>query len=566
MLNLKNINFAIKKDGEKINLIKDANLKIGKGSFVAVVGPSGCGKTTLLKIIAGINEQNKGQITWENRDLSEEDFSPIELGYVPQFSIAFNELTVSESIKTSINLRVKTNSKTHLNEIYDIIIEQTGLSELTDRRVSVLSGGQKRRLSLALELVTNPKLLLCDEVTSGLDPKSENEIVSLMHSLSNTANRLIINVTHSLNNLDLYDSVVVLYDGYTVYHGPPSNLNHYFSVNSAEEIYPMLTKRSNLEWHNSWLKHRKKYEEDLLSQSISSAPNENKTDTLLPANAINQFFALSLRRWKIFLRDKTQIILHLGMLFLFPILVALFGFDGIDQPKSMPNQTNENIIDQLNYQVSVSQSHVKIGSLISGLVMFQVILLTLMASNNSSREIAGEREILEKEKFSGLHISSYIFSKIGFLSTLVFLQSIWMGIFVQICIPSLPGNIITRLIILLLVNASMTSICLGISGMMRNPEQSSLLSIYLVGFQLPLSGAILALPDWISPITQPLISAYWAWSGSLDSMKGEYFGQSIDAVTQETTLQSINICVAWLVIHIIIGLFFAYSGSKRPQW
>ena len=140
-----------------------------------------------------------------------------------------------------------------------------------------------------------------------------------------------------------------------------------------------------------------------------------------------------------------------------------------------------------------------------------------------------------------------------------------MGVFVQICIPSLPGNIITRLIILLLVNASMTSICLGISAMMRNPEQSSLLSIYLVGFQLPLSGAILALPDWISPITQPLISAYWAWSGSLDSMKGEYFGQSIDAVTQETTLQSINICFAWLVIHIIIGLFFAYTGSKRPQ-
>ena len=228
MLNLKNINFAIKKDGEEINLINDANLKIDKGSFVAVVGPSGCGKTTLLKIIAGINEQNKGQITWDNRDLSEEDFSPIELGYVPQFSVAFDELTVSESIKTSIKLRVKTDSKKHFNEIYDIIIEQTGLGELTDRRVNVLSGGQKRRLSLALELVTNPKLLLCDEVTSGLDPKSENEIVSLMHSLSNSSNRLIINVTHSLNNLNLYDSVVVLYDGYTVYHGPPSNLNHYF--------------------------------------------------------------------------------------------------------------------------------------------------------------------------------------------------------------------------------------------------------------------------------------------------------------------------------------------------
>ena len=566
MLILKNICFTIRKDEEKINLIKDNNLKIGKGSFVAVVGPSGCGKTTLLKIIAGINEQSSGKITWNERDLAEQDFSPIELGYVPQFSIAYDELTVQESINIAINIRVKTKDKSHSQNIYNRIVNHTGLDKLSDRRVKVLSGGQKRRLSLALELVTNPRVLLCDEVTSGLDPKSENEIVSLMHSLSKDSDRTIINVTHSLNNLDLYDSVIVLYDGFTVYHGPPSNLNHYFSVSSAEEIYPTLTKRENIEWHESWKKHSSKYEDPLLSRQTNSIEIHNQEQLLSQASAAKQFHALTLRKWKIFLRDRTQIVLHLGMLFLFPILVVLFGLDGIDQPKTIPNQDNSDVIEQLNHQVSVSKSHMKIGSLISGLVMFQVILLTLMASNNSSREIAGEREILEKEKFSGLRISSYLLSKIGFLLILVLLQSVWMGIFVQIFVPSLPGNIITKLIVLFLVNASMTSICLGISGMMRNPEQSSLLSIYLVGFQLPLSGAILALPNWISHITQPFISAYWAWSGSLDSMKGEYFGQSIDAVTQDTSLQSINICVVWLVIHIVVGLFFSYIGAKRPQW
>ena len=566
MLILKNICFTIRKDEEKINLIKDNNLKIGKGSFVAVVGPSGCGKTTLLKIIAGINEQSSGKITWNERDLAEQDFSPIELGYVPQFSIAYDELTVQESINIAINIRVKTKDKSHAQNIYNRIVNHTGLDKLSDRRVKVLSGGQKRRLSLALELVTNPRVLLCDEVTSGLDPKSENEIVSLMHSLSKDSDRTIINVTHSLNNLDLYDSVIVLYDGFTVYHGPPSNLNHYFSVSSAEEIYSTLTKRENIEWHESWKKHSSKYEDPLLSRQTNSIEIHNQEQLLSQASAAKQFHALTLRKWKIFLRDRTQIVLHLGMLFLFPILVVLFGLDGIDQPKTIPNQDNSDVIEQLNHQVSVSKSHMKIGSLISGLVMFQVILLTLMASNNSSREIAGEREILEKEKFSGLRISSYLLSKIGFLLILVLLQSVWMGIFVQIFVPSLPGNIITKLIVLFLVNASMTSICLGISGMMRNPEQSSLLSIYLVGFQLPLSGAILALPNWISHITQPFISAYWAWSGSLDSMKGEYFGQSIDAVTQDTSLQSINICVVWLVIHIVVGLFFSYIGAKRPQW
>tara|TARA_B000000565_G_C23776559_1_gene374248 strand:- start:235 stop:1947 length:1713 start_codon:yes stop_codon:yes gene_type:complete len=566
VLILKNICFTIRKDEEKINLIKDNNLKIGKGSFVAVVGPSGCGKTTLLKIIAGINEQSSGKITWNERDLAEQDFSPIELGYVPQFSIAYDELTVQESINIAINIRVKTKDKSHAQNIYNRIVNHTGLDKLSDRRVKVLSGGQKRRLSLALELVTNPRVLLCDEVTSGLDPKSENEIVSLMHSLSKDSDRTIINVTHSLNNLDLYDSVIVLYDGFTVYHGPPSNLNHYFSVSSAEEIYPTLTKRENIEWHESWKKHSSKYEDPLLSRQTNSIEIHNQEQLLSQASAAKQFHALTLRKWKIFLRDRTQIVLHLGMLFLFPILVVLFGLDGIDQPKTIPNQDNSDVIEQLNHQVSVSKSHMKIGSLISGLVMFQVILLTLMASNNSSREIAGEREILEKEKFSGLRISSYLLSKIGFLLILVLLQSVWMGIFVQIFVPSLPGNIITKLIVLFLVNASMTSICLGISGMMRNPEQSSLLSIYLVGFQLPLSGAILALPNWISQITQPFISAYWAWSGSLDSMKGEYFGQSIDAVTQEyiSPIDKYMCCMASYT-HSCWSVFFLYWSKETTM-
>ena len=142
--------------------------------------------------------------------------------------------------------------------------------------------------------------------------------------------------------------------------------------------------------------------------------------------------------------------------------------------------------------------------------MFQVILLTLIASNNSAREIAGEREIFEKERFGGLHTSSYIASKIAFLTILVLIQSLWMGIFVQICIPSLPGSTMTRLLILFMVTAAMTSVCLGISGIMKSPEQSSLLSIYLVGFQLPLSGAILTLPHWLEPISRPFISAFWA--------------------------------------------------------
>ena len=115
-----------------------------------------------------------------------------------------------------------------------------------------------------------------------------------------------------------------------------------------------------------------------------------------------------------------------------------------------------------------------------------------------------------------------------------------------------------------MVNAAMTFVCLGISSLMKTAEQSSLLSIYLVGFQLPLSGAVLALPESIEGITKPFISAYWAWSGSIDSMHPQY-RNAINAVT-ETSFQSSNACLYLLGIHIAIGLIASYIGLKRHHW
>ncbi len=110
--------------------------------------------------------------------------------------------------------------------------------------MKVLSGGQRRRLGLALELVTDPALLLCDEVTSGLDPKSEREITQLLHDLARQSDgRIVISVTHSLANLSLYDSILVLHEGRVIYHGPPRALTHYFSIEKTEDVYPELARR-----------------------------------------------------------------------------------------------------------------------------------------------------------------------------------------------------------------------------------------------------------------------------------------------------------------------------------
>jgi len=170
VLELQDVCFTIRKNGEDANLVDQVSLRIPKGHFMAIVGPSGCGKTTLLKTIAGLNPESAGQLVWDGRDLSKEgDFEPTEIGYVPQFSIAYDPLTVDESIEAATRLRVRCRGNAELDARIDRVLEETGLAPIADRPVKVLSGGQKRRLGLAMELVSNPKLLLCDEVMAGLN-------------------------------------------------------------------------------------------------------------------------------------------------------------------------------------------------------------------------------------------------------------------------------------------------------------------------------------------------------------------------------------------------------------
>lgn len=596
MLELKDVTFEIRKDGEDFPLLHEIGLRVPKGHFMAIVGPSGCGKTTLLKTIAGLIPESAGALFWDGRNLSEDgDFSPSEIGYVPQFSIAYDPLTVDESVEAATRLRVRTRNSEELDRRIDRVLDETGLDRIADRPVHVLSGGQKRRLGLAMELVSDPDILLCDEVTSGLDPRSEREIVHLLHDLSRKDGRVVLSVTHSLAHLELYDSILVLHEGRVAFHGPPEKLTHYFSVHDTEEVYPRLANQPSERWQSSWRKHRESYEAMLqrrrekviasgelhvpaaakTTQAEGDTKDTDSTETKTTTKAatrtseielpgvISQFTTLLSRRWRIFFRDRGQVFLQLAILLCFPVLVTLFADRAQGNISRYSDVRQSDFIAEIQEQQRVMSDQAKVGSAVSGIIMFQVVLLALMGSNNSAREIAGERPIYEKEKFGGLRPSAYIASKIAFLACLVIAQSLWMAFFVNL-FGAFRGDFFQHVGFLLMVNAAMTGICLAISAWMRTAEQASLLSIYLVGFQLPLSGAVLALPENIEALTRPFISAYWAWSGSVESLQT----QVNDAVKSviETSLSPIDLCQYILVIHILVALFFAWLGARRPQW
>ncbi len=614
MLELQDVCFTIKKDGESINLVDLVNIKIPRGHFMAIVGPSGCGKTTLLKTIAGLNPESSGGLFWEGRNLSVEgDLDASDIGYVPQFSIAYDPLTVDESVEAATKLRVAVRDNEELDQRIDRVLEETGLAAIADRQVKVLSGGQKRRLGLAMELVSDPKLLLCDEVTSGLDPRSEREIVRLLHDLSRREGRIVLSVTHSLAHLELYDSILVLHEGRVAYHGPPDQVTHYFSVHDTEEVYPKLATQTSERWQSSWMKHRDPYyikldkvRTKLIDSGALHLPPEAAKGTVSsvspplppPATApvveaeptallesaapstsatsesskirtpgfFTQFTTLLSRRWRIFFRDRGQVFLQLAILICFPILVTLFSENANGQIANLSEARLGSIEAEINEEMMVRSDQVRVGSAISGIIMFQVILLSLMGSNNSAREIAGERQIFEKEKFGGLRPSAYLASKVAFLACLVLAQSLWMAVFVNLFAPFRGGGggFESHIVFLLLVNGAMTAICLGISAMMRTAEQASLLSIYLVGFQLPLSGAVLALPESVEFITQKFISAYWAWSGSVSALEPKVL-HAVKSII-DTDLAARGECLYMLAFHVAAGLIAAWIGARRHQW
>jgi ABC-type multidrug transport system ATPase subunit len=534
--------------------------------FGAILGPSGCGKSTLLKVIAGILPHTSGSIFWQGKDLENEDLPAHQLGYVPQFSCTQPRLSVQENLFYGARLRQK-GTRQEIEARVEQVMEETGLQDLQDRRAGVLSGGQLRRLSLAMELTTRPSLLLADEVTSGLDPKSEEEITELLSSLAREQGRLVLLVTHSLRHMESYDSITVLTDGHLAYSADPRDLTDYFRVKSPELVFPTLATQSGQEWANRWNalpKPEGLTPENILGELESISIAEEKENSLQLPSLLSQATTWLSRRIKIFLRDPAQVFLQLSLLLVFPAVVTLFAYRGLPEVRNMAMSSDTGVVEQLRDSLSFTIQSSRVGTLVSGLAMFQVILLALMGSNNSAREVVGDRAILEKEKLAGLRPGAALIGMGIFLSFLVLAQAGWMTLFVR-AVCQFPGGLEAQFMPFLLVTGSITALCLAISSWTSSSEQASLGSLYLVGFQLPLSGAILALPDFLGVITRPWISAYWAWSGYLQTLKDTRFYDLVKAIT-ETPIASFGVSLWILLIHLLLGLVLAYFGMRRSQW
>jgi ABC-type multidrug transport system ATPase subunit len=533
-------------------LLSGVSLDIPRGHFATIIGPSGCGKSTLIRSLGGIQPISKGTIHLAGYpvDSLRQEY-PLAIGYLAQFGAFHPELTVRENLANAVALRLPKSVPSHVkSEWVEHITQLAGIQHVLTQPYNTLSGGQMRRVALAEELIGDPSFLLLDELTSGLDEYSDQEMMLWLRDLAHSYGKTILLVTHATYHLHLADSVIFLHSGRLIQHGSLEEILHTHGVSSTAGLLGLYSGESA---------PKAPYPEYLGPPPSQQMPLK----TAKPPSGWRQFPCLVVRQFQLFKRDSGQWWMHLALVVTFPAIVAVFATRGLPQVRSLTLSLDTNILQTMQEQMLYLKESFKAASLISGLAMFQVVLLTLMGANNSAREIAKERDILNKELRAGLSPTAYVASKFLQVLFLCALQAGWMTWFVK-TLCGFPGSALAQYGILFATTLAMSTTCLAISAGTRSPERASLLSIYLVGFQMPLSGAALALPDWLNGICRPFIAAYWGWSGYLKTFDAT---RHYDIVKQSTKtfIASYDVSITVLGLHVLLSLAAAIYFSRKKQ-
>ena len=560
MLSCKNLTVRVPDGGI---ILKDACLSFVPNAMNAVIGPSGCGKTTLVKAMLKIIP-SEGDSFYGNSKITKSEDLVGRVGFAPQFTCVHPMLTVKEALQSALDISVSDQSvkKERLERILCLI----GLGDKADTLVGSLSGGQLRRIGLGVELACDPQTLVCDEVTSGLDPLSENAILDLMKSLCKDRGKTFVCIIHNLAKLDYFDNITVVYQGESVFQGSLAELLKYFEIDSALKLYDRLNEKSLVQWREKFSEYAgaKAEKKNIFTGAVKDGAEIASCGRPSP---LAQLLTLLSRRYKLFFRDSTYLLLTMAISFGFPVVVVIFALGGLPQIESLALDRNLGVLDELRENLRMQISAVNTATIVTGLILFQTVLLALMGSNNSAREIAAERALYEKERLIGLNPAAYAVSKILFTFSLALFQGVWMCGFVKF-ICKFPGDFWIQAADLAMICVAMTAICLAFSALFSSPEKSNLLSIYLVGFQLPLSGVVLALPEALKWVCRPFISTYWGWAGYMTSMRDTAI---YDAYVQtraewEDFMPSPETAIFVLALQTIFALAFVFWGCYRKKW
>lgn len=247
--------FALKGRGLTVRrrgttILHGVDMVAQSGELIGILGPSGSGKSTLLTTLSAFRPPTEGTLTFRGRDLVK-DFEDLKraIGFVPQDDVVPAQLKVERVLKYAAELRLPHFSEEAREGRVNGILHALELTERRKLRVSKLSGGQRKRVSIGVELICRPDVLFADEPTSGLDPALESSMMELLRRMADEG-RVVLVTTHIMASLALLDRVCLLHQGRVAFFGPPAELKPWFEVDDFTEIYQRLSSKSSEEWHN----------------------------------------------------------------------------------------------------------------------------------------------------------------------------------------------------------------------------------------------------------------------------------------------------------------------------
>ncbi len=516
------INIVQYGDKHKI-LLNNISLTVPGGKFVAIVGGSGAGKTTLMDALNGTRPAKNGQVFYNGEDYytSRAAFST-QLGYVPQFDIIHKNLTVERALYYAAKLRLPGDTTPQqIKERVNEVMEAVGISARRNLLISKLSGGQQKRVSIALELLAKPNVFYLDEPTSGLDPGLDRKMMKLLRDIADREGHTIILVTHATNNINNCDYVCFLAPGgYLAYFGPPTEAKEYFNLPDFADIYsalePTETDPDIPKKAEARFKASPQYQQ-YVAQPLSQVPRlpTAGTGTSKPpkGNPWKQFRLLSMRYLEILKNDRINLAVLLLQAPIVAIILAL-------------------IIQFLLKPTVFTAKLLPIGA--EQVLFIMSFVAVFFGCNNSAREIVKEVQIYRRERMVNLGIMPYLFSKIVILGILSLLQCAILVIavnaispFQQAVLLSPPLEIYISLSLTALAGLMMG---LMISSLTANSDQAnSIISVILVP-QIIFSGVIFKLSGF-AQVIGAVFATRWsmiAMGSSVNLQAGPMGYQTVD--------------------------------------
>ncbi len=494
--------------GGMIKLLDNVSLSIMPNEFVGLLGPSGAGKSTFMDALNGMRPASGGSVLINNLDLYQHlDSLKQSIGYVPQDDIIHRELTVYRTLYYVAKLRLSGDvSKQEINQIIEEVMDVTGLSERRDVPINQLSGGQRKRVSIAVELVTKPSVIFLDEPTSGLDPATEEKIMVLFRQIAESG-RTVILTTHAMENVKLFDKIVLLMRGKLAFYGKPDEALKHLGASSFKDLYDKLeepieqrlkqggnrnqvTEQVAEEWKQKFIQtpqYRKNVYEPLKELGSLQSPGVQKKRGLGIFGSIRQFLTLSRRYWEVLFRDKLNLFILFAQSPIIAFLVYLVMGD--DQPRD-----------------------------------FAYFVLSLVAvwfgTSVSAREIIRERPVYNRERMVNLGLMPYLMSKLFVLGFIVGLQCLFLFLplkFLDITgIMPMPGEFfgIPQLWAMLLTAGVGIALGLLISALVKTSEMATSLVPLILIPQILFSGLV-GVPSGANKVAGLIMPATWAF----DTMK-----------------------------------------------